>query len=42
MNKLSVFSKSLNFPNKGTFLQNKKLLEKREIHIASLEKNEGP
>jgi hypothetical protein len=42
MNKLNIFSKSLNVSNEGTFLQNKKLLEKREIPIASQEKNEGP
>jgi hypothetical protein len=28
MNKLNVFSKSLNFSNERTFLQNKKLLKK--------------
>jgi hypothetical protein len=28
MNKLNVFSKSPKFSNEGTFLQNKKLLEK--------------
>jgi hypothetical protein len=35
MNKLNVFSKSPKFSNEGTFLQNKKLLEKKEICIAS-------
>jgi hypothetical protein len=42
MKKPNVFSKSPKFSNEGTFLQNKKLLEKREIPIASPEKNEGP
>jgi hypothetical protein len=42
MNKLNVFSKSLNFSNERTFLQNKKLFKKKEIPIASLEKNERP
>jgi hypothetical protein len=42
MNKLNIFSKSPKFSNKGTFLQNKMMLEKREISIASPKKNEGP
>jgi hypothetical protein len=42
LNKLNVFSKYPKFSNEGTFLQNKKLLGKREIPIASPEKNEGP
>jgi hypothetical protein len=42
MNKLNIFSKPPKFSNEGTFLQNKKLLEKKEIPIASPKKNEGP
>jgi hypothetical protein len=42
MNKLNIFSKSLKYSNKGIFFQNKKLLEKKEIPIASHEKNERP
>jgi hypothetical protein len=41
MNKLNVFSKSPKFSNERTFLQNKKMLEKK-IPIASPKKNEGP
>jgi hypothetical protein len=42
MNELNIFSKSPKFSIEKTFLQNKKLVEKKEIPLAFPKKNEGP
>jgi hypothetical protein len=41
MNKLNIFSKSPNFSNKGIFLQNKKMLEKRKYPLPPQRRMKG-